>query len=161
MISIKKWGQALGFTSTEQKVVVFLIAAFLLGAGVKLVQHYIIPVQQFDYSASDEEFSQHFKNSLTADTSEQSQAGYRADSTASLSKQKVSKKELRPKSININTATKSELMTLPGVGETTAERIVVYRKEKGQFTSVEQLMEVKGIGKKKLERLAPFCTTGK
>ena len=52
-------------------------------------------------------------------------------------------------------------MALPGVGETTAERILEYRHEHGRFSSLEDLLNVKGIGKKKLERIAPCCTIGK
>ena len=60
------------------------------------------------------------------------------------------------KKININKATKSQLMTLPGIGETTAEKIIHYRENEGEFKRVEDLLKVKGIGVKKLEKLKPF-----
>lgn len=47
--------------------------------------------------------------------------------------------------VNINTATLSELMTLPGIGQTKAERILAYRSEHGSFFSVEEIMNVDGI----------------
>ncbi len=47
--------------------------------------------------------------------------------------------------VNLNTATKEELMTLSGIGEVKAEAIVRYREEKGGFTSVEELKEIEGI----------------
>ena len=47
--------------------------------------------------------------------------------------------------LNLNTATKEELMTLPGIGEVKAEAIIRYREEKGSFASVEELKEVEGI----------------
>lgn len=54
--------------------------------------------------------------------------------------------------ININTATAGELATLTGVGAKTALAIVDYREMFGGFASVEDLMQVKGIGKKTLEK---------
>jgi competence protein ComEA len=53
-----------------------------------------------------------------------------------------------PKStqVNINTADADTLMSLKGVGAKKAEAILAWRKENGKFTSIEQLMDVKGIG---------------
>lgn len=56
--------------------------------------------------------------------------------------------------INVNTATQAELQTLNGVGESTAAAIIKYRDEMGAFTSLDSLMNVKGIGEKKLAKLA-------
>lgn len=55
--------------------------------------------------------------------------------------------------INVNTASAMELTSLPGIGEVTADRIVTYRTEHGPFTAVDQLVAVKGIGNKTLEKL--------
>ena len=62
----------------------------------------------------------------------------------------------KPELLNINTATVEELQTLPNIGETTAQRIVDYRTQHGNFTSVDALQNVKGIGAKTLEKLRPF-----
>ena len=48
--------------------------------------------------------------------------------------------------LDLNTATKEELMLLPRIGETLAERILAYRAENGSFVSTEQLMDIDGIG---------------
>lgn len=53
---------------------------------------------------------------------------------------------LRGKKININTATIKDIDTLPGIGPATAKRIEEYRNQKGPFTSIEGIKEVKGIG---------------
>jgi competence protein ComEA len=58
--------------------------------------------------------------------------------------------------IDLNTAQRKEFMELPGVGEKLAERILQYRKAHGAFRTIEQLREVKGIGKKRMDRLRPL-----
>lgn len=58
--------------------------------------------------------------------------------------------------LNINTATVEELQTLPNIGEATAQRIIDYRTQHGNFASVDALQNVKGIGPKTLEKLRPF-----
>ena len=65
-----------------------------------------------------------------------------------------------PEPLDLNRATVEELMTLPGVGEVLAERILAYREEHGPFTSAEELLNVSGIGEKKLEALLPEITVG-
>lgn len=59
-----------------------------------------------------------------------------------------------PALVNINTATREELMTLNGVGEATANAIVEERERNGAFASTEDLMRVPGIGEKKLAKIA-------
>jgi len=55
--------------------------------------------------------------------------------------------------VNINTASKEELEQLKGVGPSTAEKIIEYRKSQGKFSSLEELTNVSGIGPKTLEKL--------
>lgn len=55
--------------------------------------------------------------------------------------------------VNINAATVKELQGLPGIGKVTADHIVAYRTEKGPFAAVDDLIKVKGIGKKTLEAI--------
>jgi len=62
--------------------------------------------------------------------------------------------------ININTAVQEELIALPGIGETLAGRIVDYREKNGSFSSVEELMNVEGIGTGKLAAILDLVTTG-
>ncbi len=63
-----------------------------------------------------------------------------------------------PTLVNLNTATQAELETLPEVGPVTALAIMAWRDEHGGFTSVDELLEVDGIGEVTLEKLAPYIT---
>lgn len=65
-----------------------------------------------------------------------------------------------PEKVNINTATAEELTRLPGIGPAYAERIVAWREENGRFTRIEQLLEIRGIGEKRLENLKPYIALG-
>jgi competence protein ComEA len=62
--------------------------------------------------------------------------------------------------IDINTATAEDLDRLPGVGKITAARIIEYREKNGAFKSADDLLKVKGITAKKLEKFRPFVMTG-
>lgn len=62
--------------------------------------------------------------------------------------------------VNINTATLEELMTLEGIGETYAQRIIDYRNVNGPFTNIAQIKNVSGIGDKRFEAIKDFITVG-
>lgn len=62
--------------------------------------------------------------------------------------------------IHINRAEKEEFMALPGIGEVLAQRILDYRAEHGPFHTVEELMKVEGIGKKRMEEMLELITIG-
>lgn len=57
--------------------------------------------------------------------------------------------------VDLNTASVAELTSLPGIGEALAQRIVAWREENGRFRSVDQLLDVSGIGPAKLRALRP------
>ncbi|WP_248508970.1 helix-hairpin-helix domain-containing protein [Sporosarcina sp. NCCP-2222] len=60
--------------------------------------------------------------------------------------------------VNINTATEQELMTIPGIGPSKAAAILQYREEQGSFPTKDSLMKVSGIGLKTFEKLESFIS---
>jgi len=134
----RKLSDWLALTGTERKVILFLSGAFVLGAGIRLYQETFPSVPDIDYAASD---------SVFAALSEKPEVETVAEDDSAT--QAV---------VNINTASKEELMTLPGVGAVMADRILAYRTRVGVFKSCEELRNVKGIGKRRLEQLTPLIT---
>ena len=61
----------------------------------------------------------------------------------------------QPLMINVNSASVRELQKLNGIGEVTANAIVAYREENGDFISADDLLNVKGIGQATLEKIRP------
>lgn len=74
-----------------------------------------------------------------------------SNSTVSASNAKTGK-------ININSATKEELMTLPGIGEVKANAIIDYRTKNGTFKSIHDIVNVSGIGEKTFEKIKDLIT---
>lgn len=68
--------------------------------------------------------------------------------------------QLMESRLDVNRATAEELELLPGIGPAIAQRIVDHRRQYGPFSTVEELIEVKGIGEKTLEKLKPYITIG-
>lgn len=58
--------------------------------------------------------------------------------------------------VNLNTAGKDQLLTLPGIGDTRAEAILAYREANGNFASIEEIMNVEGIKEKMYEKLKDY-----
>ena len=81
-----------------------------------------------------------------------------AKSSLSTFDDKSSKSEsaFKISNVNINTATQTELETLPGIGPSLALRIINYRKENGKFTSIEELKNVSGIGDNKYDEIKKY-----
>jgi len=64
----------------------------------------------------------------------------------------------KPGVVNLNTATLDELVALPGIGEKRAQQILDERKARGGFKSVDDLLELRGIGPANLEKLRPYLS---
>ena len=145
---LKRVQEFAAFTKNERRIFLLLSLIFLAGVSIRLYKAYFVPplARQFDYTALDKEFEERSKHLQTL-----SQEPRTARDTTS------AERRARPaKKVNLNVATKSELLTLPGVGESIAAEMIAFREEHGAFSSVDQLRKIKGIGTKKLEKLRPY-----
>ena len=71
------------------------------------------------------------------------------------------KKKPPAKPVNLNTATSEELQQVPGIGPATAAKILQMRKSYGAFKSVDDLLAIRGLGAKRLEKMRKYLTVGK
>ena len=138
------------FTKREKHVILFLVCTLMLGYGVKLYQGSHL-YDDFKPMASIEKESFEKKARLAYDTSKR-----KGLNSSELSTENDSK--LQTEIININTAKKQNLVKLPKIGTVTAERIIRFRDDYGPFKSIDDLLKVKGIGPKTLEKLKPQIT---
>jgi competence ComEA-like helix-hairpin-helix protein len=138
-----------GFTHSEIVVILFLSLTFCAGNAVKLYRETwgsSPTVPQFDYSDADSEFVARSRSLL-------------ASPPLSSRPSTGAKPRLPSMGIDLNSASVDQLMLLPGIGRSTAEKIVAYRSEHGPFSDPRKLMNVKGIGSKKFEKIKPFIRT--
>lgn len=126
----------LGFTKTEERVIVLLISTFILGAAIRIYQSRIAPLQK---------------------------PGLKAQ--AVLLTEQESKEEDHPeaqhtsvKLVELNSATREDLIAIPGIGPVLADRIIQYREKQKGFSNLGQLKNVKGIGQIKYEDLKTVLT---
>lgn len=73
----------------------------------------------------------------------------------------LAKKKPPARPVNLNTATAAELQEVPGIGPATAQKILDTRKSYGPFKSVDDLLAIKGIGQKRLDKMRKYLTVGK
>lgn len=73
----------------------------------------------------------------------------------------LAKKKPPAKPVNINTASSEELQQVPGIGPATAGKILQMRKSYGAFKSVDDLLAIRGLGAKRLEKMRKYLTVGK
>lgn len=128
-----------------EKIVLF--CAFLIFAA-------IIVFFAVDYNSVDENNASSGTVSLQYLTS--SKAPYKENSSSVSSSDNSSKPQVS--TVNINTATKEELDTLPGIGPSKAEAIITYRETVGRFNTIEDIKNVKGIGDKTFQNLKDYIT---
>ena len=140
----------LNLTKSERRAILVVGAVLTLSILIQWLRPHQQNSEIFDYSMQDSLFK-----ALSADTADALIAD-RLKPAAIKPPAKRPKKVLKEKSININTADIKELEKLPRIGPATAKKILALREEKGGFKKAEDLLEVKGIGPKTLEKIKPF-----
>lgn len=152
----------LNFTRSETRVLLLLLFILFAGLGLKLFVNNSSSKSNFDYKKAEKIFSQNSSLNINDTTPQNSETIVEDDTlktTNSKSKTKTKKGEnLAEKSININTASKDQLIQLPGVGNSTADKIIEYRETHGGFKRIEDIMKIKGIGQKKFDKMKVFLT---
>lgn len=73
----------------------------------------------------------------------------------------AAKKKPPAQPVNINTANSEQLQLVPGIGPATADKILQMRKSYGAFKSVDDLLAIRGLGPKRLEKMRKYLTIGK
>ena len=155
---ISRVAEKIGFTDTELTVVLFFVFLIATGSVYKAVLSRKSTPPSYSYSKQDSLFYA-ILNDTSALPPTHDSLFAKADSIFDMKdivKQKPGKNNVPANGIDINHASVTELDLLPGVGLKTAEKILAYRKQIGRFKKVEQLMEIKGIGEAKLEKMRPY-----
>ena len=73
----------------------------------------------------------------------------------------ATKKKPPERPVNLNTATSEQLQQVPGIGPATAGKILQMRKTYGPFKSVDDLLAIRGLGAKRLDKMRKYLTVGK
>lgn len=144
--SFKKIGSLIGLSEIEAKVLSFVFVSLFIG----IVSYYlkykdeIIELEQYDYSVQDSLFENDF-NSINREK--------KVDYKEELYDFSDNELESILTKVNINLASLEELILLPGIGKKTAEKIIEYRESHGKYSAPSDLLNVSGIGEKKLEKI--------
>ena len=164
----------ISFTKNETKVILFIVAVLVAGFSIKYYKQIVNGAENepYDFTSSDTEFKRLSENAIKNGSSKEKSDSLnnsdrelinslqrKEDSLTSGINSKKESGDIPGKIININTATRNELIDLPGIGESTADKIISYRDAKKGFRKIEELMNVSGIGKKKFEKIKSFIKT--
>ena len=160
--------QKVAITRHETYALLILFGLIMLGSAVQVIQKNRPPFDLAIYAETDSLFE-----AATAEMRRKADSLLSQDSLQSILHKTPSADTIRSSStelstigsillagekININLASQAELETLPRIGPAMAQRIIDYRTEHGSFRTVDELLEVKGIGPKTLQRLSDRVT---
>lgn len=140
------------FTPSQWRGIKFLLVLMWLTALYRVVNVWLLSPRPADFQEFDQRFEQRLKEirsstevvpAVSADSPQQRDFQEKSDAA---------------NTIDLNTASIKTLITLPRIGPGIAQRIIDYRTRHGPFKTVRDLVKVRGIGPKTLERLRPLVT---
>ena len=137
------------FTTQERTVILFLVVALVVGGII-----YVYKLRKPSFAPE----LKVIKNESSVEVSDS--VGERLQKTIKETKEMLFdiQKGKPHKKININTASREDLMLLPGIGPTYADRIIEYRNKKHTFRDITEIMKIKGIGEKIFDQLKDKIT---
>ena len=139
-------------TKTENKALLILGAVLIISTIIQWLQPQEMNSKLFDYSLQDSLFKIYSADTAKKQIDKKRLIIQKDPPT----RNKHKKQTLKKNSININRAGKKDLERLPQIGPVTAQKILDLRQEVNGFTKAEDLLKVKGIGPKTLEKIRPF-----
>ena len=162
-MGIKDISEKIGFTRLELKVIVFLLFVFITGLLIKI--YWLSEKNKsviYDYSKQDSLFLNIGNNSNDIEgktPAEDKKVDYKQEVLDFRKREfKAGNSNDLPaeSSIDINKAERSAFERLPGIGPKTAEKIITYRNKIKEFAKLDELLNVKGIGKTKFNKIKKY-----
>ncbi len=137
----------LNLTRQERLVIQFLALFFLIGSGIHLFRENVLKDDSIKF-LSEEVEAREFR-----DRAKQIDSVYFSAKKVAKKKKPIFDETTAVLTINLNSASAEDFMRLPKIGKVTAQRIIDYRTKHGRFSSIDELLNVKGIGEKTFERI--------